>query len=591
MNIPHPARPFSGRRADPDVPLKFLPATRGEMRRMGWQGLDIILVTGDAYIDSPFIGAAVIGRVLASAGWRVGIIAQPSPDGPADITRLGEPELFWGVTSGCVDSMITNRTAVKKRRMRDDFTPGGKNDRRPDRALIRYANLIRGAFDRPAPIVLGGIEASLRRIAHYDYWDDRVRKSVLVDAKADYLVYGMGERAVLELAQALKDGADPSAIRGLCTLSPQPPKDFLELPSFDEAASDKRAFLRMFRIFYDNNDPVSARGLVQKQDSRYLVQNPPAELLSAEELSRFHDLPFTREVHPLDSQRGPVKALETIRFSIASHRGCFAECSFCAIAVHQGRRVTSRTEVSILKEAKAIAALPGFKGYILDVGGPTANMFGMECPKMETAGACADKRCLEPRVCRGLRNRHARQTALLKKLRAIPGVKKVFVASGLRYDLLLADREEGGAYLDELVEHHVSGQLKVAPEHSEEHVLELMGKPGVEALLQFRDEFQRRSKAKGLKQFLTYYFIAAHPGCTMEDMRALKDFVRRELKLNPEQAQIFTPAPSTWSAAMYYTGLDRDGKPLFVEKDARRKQAQKDVLVPFQPFHHRNRKP
>jgi len=585
-------RPPSASAPDLNAEMKFLPATSGEMHRLGWKGLDVILVTGDAYIDSPFIGAAVIGRVLSSAGWRVGIIAQPSLDGPADITRLGEPELFWGVTSGCVDSAIANWTAVKKRRMRDDFTPGGKNDRRPDRALIRYANLIRGAFDHPAPIVLGGIEASLRRIAHYDYWDDRVRKSVLVDAKADFLIYGMGERAVLELAQALKTGADPSAIRGLCTLSPQPPKDYLELPSFEEAAADKRAFLRMFRLFYANNDPVSARGLFQKQDSRWLIQNPPAEPLSAEELSSFHDLPFTRDVHPLDKQRGPVKALETIRFSIASHRGCFAECSFCAIAVHQGRRVTSRTEASILKEAKAIAALPGFKGYILDVGGPTANMYGMECPKMETAGACAHKRCLEPAVCRMLRNKHARQTALLRKLRALPGVKKVFVASGLRYDLLLADREDGGAYLDELVEHHVSGQLKVAPEHSQPRVLDLMGKPGVDSLLKFRDEFQRRSKAKGLKQFLTYYFIAAHPGCTMEDMRQLKDFVRRELKLSPEQAQIFTPAPSTWSAAMYHTGLDpRTGKPLFVEKDPRRKQAQKDVLVPHERFHRRSHKP
>ena len=560
------------------------------MGRLGWDRPDVILVTGDAYLDSPFIGAAMIGRVLASAGFRVGVIAQPALDGPVDIARLGEPELFWGVTSGCVDSMIANWTAVKKRRRSDDFTPGGKNDRRPDRALIRYANLIRGAFSHPAPIVLGGIEASLRRIAHYDYWDDCVRKSVLTDAKADFLVYGMGERAVLELAQALKTGADASRIRGLCTLSPHPPENYLRLPSFEEASSDKHAFLRMFQLFYDNNDPVSARGICQRQDSRYLVQNPPAMPLSPDELSRFHDLPFERDVHPLDKRRGPVKAMETIRFSIASHRGCFAECSFCAIAVHQGRRVTSRTEASILNEAKAITALPDFKGYILDVGGPTANMYGMECPKMETAGACAHKRCLEPEVCRALKIRHRCQTALLRKLRALPGVKKVFVASGLRYDLLLADREDGGAYLDELVEHHVSGQLKVAPEHSQRRVLDLMGKPGTDALLQFRDEFQRRSKAKGKKQFLTYYFIAAHPGCTMEDMRQLKDFVRRELKLTPEQAQISTPAPSTWSAAMYHAGLDRTGKPLFVEKDPRRKQAQKEILVPRERFLHRRHK-
>jgi uncharacterized radical SAM protein YgiQ len=569
----------------------FLPATRDEMKRLGWDDLDVILVTGDAYLDSPFIGVAVISKVLAAAGHRVGIIAQPAVDGPADIARLGEPLLFWGVTSGCVDSMIANRTPVNKRRMRDDFTPGGHNDRRPDRAVIRYANLIREHFKATVPVVLGGIEASLRRIAHFDCWDDRVRRSILVDAKADFLVYGMGEHTVLELAEALKHGRPVQDIRGLCYLSPHPVEGYLALPSHEAAAADKKVFLRMFKMFYENNDPLTAKGLCQKQDTRWLVQNPPAEPLDEAELSRVHDLPFERDVHPMDRKKGEVKALETIRFSIASHRGCFGECHFCAIAVHQGRRVTSRTEASILREAGAITRLPGFKGYILDVGGPTSNMYGMKCMKMEKTGVCLDKRCLEPQVCHTLGKSHRRQLALLKKLRTLPGVKKVFLASGLRYDLLLADTENYSAYLEELVEHHVSGQLKVAPEHSEQKILDLMGKPSIRSLQRFRDDFQRLNKAKGKKQFLTYYFIAAHPGCTMEDMEALRAFVRRELELLPEQAQIFTPAPSTWSTAMYHTGLDpRTGRSLFVEKDLRGKQAQKDVLVPHTPFHRRPHK-
>ena len=569
----------------------FLPSTREEMRRRGWDDLDVILVTGDAHIDSPFIGTAMIGRVLEAAGYRVGVIAQPSMKGREDITRLGEPLLFWGVTSGCVDSLIANRTPTGKRRMRDDFTPGERNDRRPDRAVIRYANLIREHFKSTVPIVLGGIEASLRRISHYDCWDDRVRRSILVDAKADYLVYGMGERAVLELVGAMKNNLPVQDVRGLCRLSPHPREDYLTLPSHEESAASAKAFLRMFKLFYENNDPLTAKGLCQKQDTRWLVQNPPAEPLGEGELSRVHDLPFERDVHPLDRKQGEVKALETIRFSIASHRGCFGECHFCAIAVHQGRRVTSRTEASILKEAKAIVRLPGFKGYILDVGGPTGNMYGMKCVKMEITGACTDKRCLEPQVCHTLAKSHRRQLDLLKKLRTLPGVKKVFLASGLRYDLLLADAENYEAYMEELVEHHVSGQLKVAPEHSEPKILNLMGKPGIKSLLRFRDDFQRLNRAKGKEQFLTYYFIAAHPGCTMEDMENLRAFVRRELKLLPEQAQIFTPAPSTWSAAMYHTGLDpHTGKSIFVEKDPRGKQAQKDVLVPPKaPFHHSRR--
>jgi uncharacterized radical SAM protein YgiQ len=560
--------------------MRFLPTTREELERLGWEQLDIILVTGDSYIDSPYIGVAVIGRVLAASGYKVGIIAQPDVNSERDITRLGEPRLFWGASGGSVDSMVANYTATKKKRHSDDYTPGGKNDRRPDRALIAYSNLIRHYFKQTRPIVLGGLEASLRRIAHYDYWSDSLRKSVLFDAKADFLIYGMGEKAIVDLARALDRGESSASIRGLCYVAKEKPIDYLELPSYRAVAGDKQVFIDMFRQFYENNDPISAKGLCQQQDTRYLVQNPPAHSLSVDDLDAIHALGFTGEVHPYHAGQGEVKALETIRFSIMTHRGCYGECNFCAITAHQGRTVQWRSEESILREAHRLANLPDFKGYILDVGGPTANMYGFECEKKLTDGACRHKRCIYPRVCKDLKVDHSHQTRLLSQLRKIPGVKRVFVASGIRHDLVLADRTHGLGYMKELVGHHVSGQMKIAPEHTEDRVLKKMGKPSQQSLSEFADLFYDLSKRANKQQFLTYYLIAAHPGCTLDDMQALKAYTRGKLRTNPEQVQIFTPLPSTWSALMYYTEIDPvTGKSLFVEKNMIGKEKQKHAIT------------
>jgi uncharacterized radical SAM protein YgiQ len=559
---------------------KFLPTTPQEMKSRGWDKLDVILVSGDSYIDSPFVGAAVIGRVLENAGYRVGIIAQPDTGSEEDITRLGEPRLFWGVTGGSVDSLVANYTASNKKRRSDDYTPGGENNRRPDRAVLVYTNLIRRFNKNTAPIVLGGIEASLRRVAHYDYWTDRVRRSILLDAKADYLLYGMAEGTTLELAKTLQSGEDPTTLRGLCYLSKQPPEDYQELPAYEDVAADKLAFIDMFHTFYHNNDPITARGLYQQHAGRFVVQNPPAVHASQPELDAIYALPFQRKQHPYYEAQGKVKALETIRFSISTHRGCYGECNFCAIAVHEGRTVRWRSMDSIAAEAETLVQQPGFKGYIQDVGGPTANMYGFECRKKLTSGACEDQRCIYPEICKALKPTHQPQIKLLQRLRAIPGIKKVFVASGIRYDMALADRSHGGKYLKEIVDHHVSGQLKIAPEHTEDSVLTMMGKPGSADLIEFKKQFDDLSAQAGKKQFLTYYMIAAHPGCSEDDMRSMKRFASQELHISPEQVQIFTPSPSTYSSMMYYTELDPfTRQPIFVEKDLSRRMRQKDIVV------------
>ncbi len=562
----------------------YLPTTPEELRERGWDALDVILVSGDSYIDSPFIGAAVIGRVLEQAGYRVGIIAQPALNTDQDIARLGEPRLFWGVTGGSVDSMVANYTASKKRRKSDDYTPGGENTRRPDRAVIAYSNLIRRYFKSTVPLVLGGIEASLRRVTHYDFWSDGLRRSILLDAKADYLLYGMAEQSVLELAAALQRGQGAEAVRGLCYLAKEPPAGYLELPSYEEVCADPRAFIAMFHAFYLNSDPISAKGLFQRHAARVLVQNPPAPYATQAEMDAVHALPFQREQHPFYARHGEVKALETIRFSLSTHRGCYGECNFCSIAVHEGRTVRWRSPDSIVAEAETLARLPGFKGYIQDVGGPSANMYGFECKKKLKLGACADKRCLYPRVCTALKPDHAPQIDLLRRLRRIPGVKKAFVASGIRYDMVLADTAHGREYLREIVAEHVSGQMKVAPEHSQDRVLARMGKPGTESLVRFKRMFDELSAERGKPQFLTYYLIAAYPGCTEEDMRRLKEFAGQELRISPEQVQIFIPLPSTYSAVMYYTGLDPFTlQPLFVEKDPQRRERQKAIVTEKAP--------
>jgi uncharacterized radical SAM protein YgiQ len=572
----------------------FLPTTLQEIKALNWKNLDVILISGDSYIDSPYSGIAIIGKVLLHAGYHVGVIAQPDISSNADITRLGEPNLFWGISSGAIDSMVANYTATLHKRRSDDFTPGGMNDRRPDRAVIAYANLIRRYYKNTAPIVLGGIEASLRRVTHYDYWSDKLRAPILFDSKADYLLYGMGERSILELAQALRDGLDPHSIRGLGYLSHDVPADYLMLPSFEEVSTDKNTFTRMFHTFYQNNDTITAKGLIQKKADRYYVQNPPQPPLTQSEMDRVYDLDFERRQHPYYEAMGPVKALETIRFSIPTHRGCYGECNFCAIAVHEGRTVSSRSEKSILHEATLFTQDPAFKGIIQDVSGPTANMYALECAKKLNSGACLEKRCLFPEVCPVLKLDHSRQINLLQKIRQIPGVKKAFVGSGIRYDMVMADKEHGLQYLTEVTRHHTSGQMKIAPEHTNPAVLRLMGKPPVNSLIRFKEAFDRISREAGKEQYLTYYLIAAYPGCSDREMKSLKDYATRELHIAPEQVQVFTPTPSTYASVMYYTETDPfTGKHLFVEKGLQGKTRQKELVtakptLPARPYQTQN---
>ena len=557
----------------------YLPTTMEEIRNLGWTHPDIILVSGDSYIDSPYIGAAVIGRVLYQAGYKTAIICQPDITSGEDITRLGEPGLFWAVTAGSVDSMVANYTASGRKRRTDDYTPGGKNNRRPDRATIVYTNLIKKYYKSQRPIVLGGIEASLRRIAHYDFWSDQVRRSILFDAKADYLLYGMADRSIVELANSIRDESDPKKLRGLCYISGTPPVNSLDLPAFEKAAQDKEKFTQMFHLFYKNNDPVTAKVLVQKHGSRYLVQNPPAYHLNSKELNAIHKLRYMRDVHPFYAKQGKIKALETIQFSILTHRGCYGECNFCAISVHQGRKIRWRSPESIINEAEEIAGHPDFKGIIHDVGGPTANMYGIECKRKDREGCCTNKRCLYPEICDELPVNHSRQTTLLRAITRIKGVKKVNVASGIRYDMVMSDKKCGMVYLNNLVKNHVSGQLKIAPEHTETHILDLMGKPSADRLTAFKRKFYQATKKAGKKQFLTYYMIAAHPGCSERDMKNLSNFALSELGIRPEQVQIFTPTPSTYSTLMYWTGRDPfTGKELYVEKNIKGKVRQKNSL-------------
>ncbi len=550
------------------------------MDELNWDCLDVILVTGDSYIDHPSIGVSVIGHVLLNAGCRVGIIAQPDIGSDKDITRLGEPQLFWGVSSGSIDSMVANYTASGKHRKQDDYTPGGDNRRRPDRAVIAYTNLIRRLFKNTCPIVLGGVEAGMRRIAHYDFWSRSIRRSILFDAKADIVVYGMGERATAELAEALKNGKDYRGIRGICYIAKEKPPDSIELPACREVMEDGAAFTDMFRQFCQNSEGEDARTICQLHDTRYLIQNPPQPPLSPAELDSVYALDYERDQHPYYEAQGKIRALDTIRFSITSHRGCFGGCSFCSISLHQGRAIVSRSEESILQEARLLTRHREFKGVITDVGGPTANMYGFACSRKKANFACRNSGCLSPEPCKNLRIAHRIQIDLLRKLRQLPGVKHIFVASGIRHDMVMADKKYGRPYLEELVRHHLSGQMKIAPEHISPPVLRLMNKPVNACLPPFKDLFYEINLACGKKQFLTYYFIAAHPGCTLEDMADLKRFCTKELRTNPEQVQIFTPLPSTWSSVMYHTETaPGDGSKIFVEKAPGRRQEQKDMLT------------
>ena len=558
----------------------FIPATKEEVKDRGWDNLDIILVSGDTYIDSSYIGVSVIGHVLIDQGYRVGIIAQPDINSDKDINRLGEPMLFWGITSGSVDSMVSNYTSSGKKRRKDDLTPGGKNDRRPDRALIAYSNLIRRFFKNTVPIVLGGIEASLRRVAHYDLWSNNIRRSVLFDAKADILVYGMGEKSIIELADSLQDTKDISNIRGICYINNNLKNDFIALPDYEECAKSSESFEEMFHAFYGNNDPYLSKGLYQRHGDRYLIQNPPSFPLTSKELDRIYDLTYERDTHPFYKKDGEVRALNTIRFSITTHRGCAGECNFCSINLHQGKRIVSRTVNSIVNEAKKISGHKKFKGIINDVGGPTANMYKSGCKKDNEKGVCKNKRCISYEACDYFMTDHESQIEMLIKLSKVPGIKKIFIASGIRHDLILHDSKFGIKYLDLIVKNHISGQMKVAPEHSDSRVLKLMGKPAVSDLLDFKKLFEKLNKKYNKKQYLTYYLIAAHPGCSMREMESMKYFVKKNFHIKPEQIQIFTPTPSTYSTLMYYTGRDPfSGEEIYVERDPGKKIKQKKIVT------------
>lgn len=493
--------------------------------------------------------------------------------------RLGSPALFWGVTAGATDSLVANYTATGRKRKSCDFTPGGDNCRRPDRSSIVYTNLIKRFSSEKKPVVLGGIEASLRRFSHYDLLSRDIRRPLLFDSKADWLIYGMGEYPALQLAEALRAGRDVHAIENLVYIAQEAPAGALVLPSHEEAASAPEIFQKFFRQFYAESSTLSRRVLAQKCGDRYVVQNPQ-HIMSTVELDHIHNLDYERAVHPYDLAKGEVRGAETARFSIATHRGCFGECSFCAISVHQGRRVLSRSEESVLEEARKMVSYPAFKGIISDVGGPTANMYGAECARMTSGQPCADKRCLFPKVCPTLNGAHKRYNALLDKLSRVKGIKKVLVASGIRCDMAVADRKEGAGFISRLACEHTGGQIKLAPEHTDEFVLRLMGKCPIDNFERFMEDFARESTKAAKKQFITCYFMAAHPGCNMSAMQRLKRFITGHLHFRPQQIQIFTPTPSTWSTCMYYTGLAPDGTPIYVARTEKEKAAQKEMLMP-----------
>ena len=535
----------------------FLPLSLDEAKTLGFQEFDIILMTGDAYVDHPSFGTALVGRVLWDAGYKVGIIAQPDWKSDDDFRKLGKPRLFFGVTSGNVDSMVNNYTANLKKRHDDVYSPGGTGGLRPNRAAIIYADKLHALFP-DTPVVLGGIEASLRRFAHYDYWSDSVRQSILADAPADMLVFGMGERQVVEIARMLADG---EGIRDLTDIAGTVIKmelkkwrameheGYVELPSFVEVSQDKRVYAKAFVLHYQNQDPIRGRPVVQQHPKTVVIQNSPAMPLSTQELDHVYELPFTRLAHP--SYKKPIPALAPVKFSIVSHRGCFASCSFCALTHHQGRIIQSRSIDSMVREVERMTQMPDFKGIVHDVGGPTANMYGMSCTMWETKGACADKICTHP-VCKSLDTSHEQQVKLLRRLRDIRGVRKVFIGSGIRFDLVLAD---SSGYFHELCEHHVSGQLKVAPEHVTSHVTDVMHKPPRDVFEEFKGKFEAVNKELGRKQYLIPYFMSSHPGCTVGDMVELAEYIR-DNDLYTEQVQDFTPTPMTASTCMYYTGID-----------------------------------
>jgi len=570
------------------VGRSFLPVSSKDLAERGWDGVDFVFISGDAYVDHPSFAAAVIGRLLEARGFRVGIIAQPDWTNPESYLHLGIPRLAFLVGAGNMDSMVAHYTAHRRKRSEDAYSPGGKAGLRPDRATLKYVEGIRSVC-KGVPIIIGGIEASLRRLAHYDYWSDKVRRSILLDSKADLLVYGMGEAPITEIAQRLDRGEPIQRIidvRGTCVFShgePQlDPQQTVRLPDYelvsqpDEAG--KRAYAQHFMLQKEHADPLSGKILLEKTDTRWVIQNPPPLPPTTAELDAIYELPYTRQAHPQYLDAGGIPALTEVAFSLVSSRGCYGSCSFCAITFHQGRVVRGRSKESLVREAEGLRELPGFKGYIHDVGGPTANFFRPPCPKQSKGGACSTKECLSPEACPNLTADHTEYLEVLRRLRTIPGIKKVFVRSGIRFDYLLLDKTHGDQFLEELCRYHVSGQLKVAPEHISDRVLSAMGKSGNRVYEQFRQKFKGTNRKLSLKQYLIPYFIASHPGSSLNEAIELAQYLKRT-GFVPDQVQDFYPTPGTLSTAMYYTGLDpRTMEPIHVPRGERERKLQRALL-------------
>ncbi len=560
----------------------FLPMNLKEMRSRGWDQADFVYVSGDAYVDHPSFGMAIITRILEDAGYKVAVISQPDWKDDKSITVCGQPRLGFLVSAGNMDSMVNHYTSSKKRRHQDAYTPGGGFSKRPDRATIVYGNLIRKTY-KNTPILLGGIEASLRRLAHYDYWSDKIKRSILLDSGADLLMYGMGEKSVLEIAEALDSGIDVKDItyvRGTvfkCRDLEELGGDHVVLPSWDDINHSKREYAKSYYQQELNTDSITASRLVEPyKEKEYIVQNPPALPLTMEEMDHVYELPYMRTWHPSYNKLGGVPAIEEVKFSLVSNRGCFGGCSFCALTYHQGRRIQVRSHESILREAQIMIKDPDFKGYIHDVGGPTADFRHTACKKQLTKGVCRNRQCLFPTPCPNADADHSDYIALLRKLRALPGVKKVFIRSGIRFDYVLADKKQ--EFLKELCQYHVSGQLKVAPEHVCDTVLKRMGKPSNDVYERFMKEYKKTNERLGMNQYLVPYLMSSHPGSGLKEAITLAEYVR-DLGYMPEQVQDFYPTPGTISTCMFYTGLDpRDMKPVYVPVTAKEKQMQRALI-------------
>ena len=560
---------------------RFLPLNKNEMELKGWDRPDFVFVIGDAYVDHPSFGPAIISRMLELYGYKVAIIAQPDWKNVESIDIYGEPRLGFLVSAGNMDSMVNHYSVSKKRRSVDAYTPGGEMGKRPDYATIVYCNLIRRKYKRK-PIIIGGIEASLRRLAHYDYWSNRLKHSILVDSQADILIYGMGENAIVEVAEALEAGIDVKDItyvKGTAYRAKNTDNldEFTALPEFDELVSDKINYAKSFKIQYDNTDYFTGKVLVEKyNDHQYVVQNPPAKPLSESEMDRVYSLDYARTYHPSYEPLGGIPAISEIKFSLVSNRGCFGGCSFCALTFHQGRTLQTRSHKSIIKEAEKMIWEPDFKGYIHDVGGPTANFRVKACEKQKKYGVCKDKQCLFPKPCQNLNVDHSDYLELLRKLRELPNVKKVFVRSGIRFDYLMADKDD--EFFRELCKYHISGQLKVAPEHVSNNVLNKMGKPENSVFKAFCDKYKKINEELGMKQYMVPYLMSSHPGSTMKDAVKLAEYLR-DLGYMPEQVQDFYPTPSTISTCMYYTGVDpRNMEPVYVPISPHEKAMQRALI-------------